>query len=284
MMQNLVGEDNLKNVMLVTNRWEKVVGNSNDLSTAEAREHELLSNDNGKEGFWFHMTSTHGAAYSRHDGSYTSAKKILDRIVQNSPVFIQLQDELAKGIDILDTAAGVAVMSDMEKQSRIQAKRLARLEEEMKRGAEAHDRKMREINENFDKEREKGEQAVEEARRRMDQMQNEYNERMKETHDRYMKLKDKMMIQEEEMRRLMERVNRRGFFSKTGERMDHVIAKTGEKVDHVLVKTGEKVDHVLVKTGETVDHVIDIVGKKFFPQGAGNEGAEQQRRHGSDEL
>lgn len=118
MMQNLVGEDNLKNVMLVTSRWEGMTS-EDDLYVAEEREKELKN----QGGYW-HAMLNFGASYHRYDNKVETAKEIIKQLVHNSPAFLQIQKELKEGLSLGDTAAGKALIEKYEKDRLEQEKKL----------------------------------------------------------------------------------------------------------------------------------------------------------------
>ncbi|KAF8455313.1 hypothetical protein BGX38DRAFT_1060133, partial [Terfezia claveryi] len=122
MMLKLVGEENLKNVILVTSRWEMI-----DLEEAEEREHlDLL----GPGGFWHDMI-TLGAMSARYNGTVIAAHTIIEHLIQQSPTYLRIQDELRRGIDLNETAAGQEIISELEKAAIKRKQELKEIEEEM---------------------------------------------------------------------------------------------------------------------------------------------------------
>lgn len=125
MMNNLVGEDNLKNVMLVTSRWEGMTS-EDDLYVAEEREKELKN----AGGYW-HAMLNFGASYYRYDNTAETGRKIISQLVRNSPAFLQIQKELKEGLKLGDTAAGKALIEKYEKDRLEQEKKLQKQQEEL---------------------------------------------------------------------------------------------------------------------------------------------------------
>ncbi|KAG8913701.1 hypothetical protein FRC02_005343 [Tulasnella sp. 418] len=89
----LCGEESMKNVVLCTTMWNK-----EDISTAEAREQELLSK------FWANMTDA-GASSARHFGSRESSLEIIEKIMGLPPVQLDIQASLAEGKSLSETEA-----------------------------------------------------------------------------------------------------------------------------------------------------------------------------------
>jgi hypothetical protein len=84
LLRQLCGGNTLKNVVIVTNRWEEVKP-----GVGEAREAELASDD-----MFFKHVLDKGAQMARHDNTIDSAKKILHLILRNNPLPLRIQAEL----------------------------------------------------------------------------------------------------------------------------------------------------------------------------------------------
>ena len=107
MFCDLCGEEALENVILVTNMWEKV-----PMRVGEAHEKKLAANL-----FWPALDG--GAHLARHNNTVKSARDIVRRIMENSPITLRIQRELVDECkDITDTAAGEAVKKELSKQIR----------------------------------------------------------------------------------------------------------------------------------------------------------------------
>lgn len=86
---------------------------------------------NTHQGFW-QTYIQNGAHVMRHNGSIDSARRIVDNIiVRCTPVYIQIQDEVLDGKDLSETAAGQAIMSDLERTVDSLREELANLDAEM---------------------------------------------------------------------------------------------------------------------------------------------------------
>jgi hypothetical protein len=144
--RELCGETSLKNVVLVTNMWGEV-----SLDIGEAREKELSSK-------FLKPALDKGAQMVRHHNTGESAHDIIRRIMNNHPIALQIQRELVdQKKDLVNTAAGGAINSELEEEKK-------RYEAEMKRAQEERARMMREKEEQARRARE------EEARRREEEM------------------------------------------------------------------------------------------------------------------
>lgn len=101
MFLRLCGDESLKNVMLLTTKWDK--------SPEHARKHEkeLIKN------FWADMIEL-GSSHPKRLGKVVDrASEIVDPVsdviapmLQFQPTFLQIQRELGSGKDLIDTAAG----------------------------------------------------------------------------------------------------------------------------------------------------------------------------------
>ena len=85
MFRMLCGEEVLKNVIIVTNRWGGV-----NLRVAEAREAELAGRD-----IFYRPVLARGARMTRHQNTVLSAERIIRLILQNRPsVFCFQKDQV----------------------------------------------------------------------------------------------------------------------------------------------------------------------------------------------
>ena len=104
MFRKLTGEDNLKNVVLVTTMWDTVTPEKGAM-----REQEL------KLKFWS-LLLAFNAKTARHSGSTRSAQDIARGLLKNKPFYLQLQQEMGKDNKALkDTAAGREIMAEIER-------------------------------------------------------------------------------------------------------------------------------------------------------------------------
>jgi hypothetical protein len=100
MLMKLCGEDYLKNVTLVTTKWDTIPADTK--AKAEIREQDLLEN------FWGDMLQL-GCKYQRYSNDPESAQAIVKPILRFHPNWLQIQRELGNGKLLGDTTAGQVV-------------------------------------------------------------------------------------------------------------------------------------------------------------------------------
>ena len=98
MFRNLCGETSLRSVVIVTTMWDEI-----PQSTGEERERELATKD-----VFFKPALEKGARFARHTDTLESAQAIIRSIIDNlsTPITLQIQDELSRGLNISETLAG----------------------------------------------------------------------------------------------------------------------------------------------------------------------------------
>lgn len=110
MFRKLCGDKGLQNVVIVTNMWGEVT-----LEKGKQRESELAEHDD-----FFKAALSKGSSMIRHDNTRHSAHAILRRVLQNSPVVLEIQeDTVDRGIDISMTAAA----AEMDREIKAAAER-----------------------------------------------------------------------------------------------------------------------------------------------------------------
>lgn len=122
MFRKLVGEDNFGNVVLVTTMWNRI-----DHQEGMARYNELI----GTGRFWGGMIAA-GAKAVGHDGTQDYALKIVEKILENSPVVLQIQAELQRYGNLGQTSAGKEVMDGLKALQAQHEKELAEMREMVK--------------------------------------------------------------------------------------------------------------------------------------------------------
>ena len=127
MFKKLVGEHNMGNVILLTTMW----GNLSPSEDGEMRVKELT----GKGKFWSGMIAS-GASHEKYDGTKDDARRIVKRMLQNRPVTLQIQEELARGTRLVDTAAGKEVSVRLEEVEAKHAREMLDLKEQMELASE----------------------------------------------------------------------------------------------------------------------------------------------------
>lgn len=106
MFRKLCGDQNLKNVLIVTNMWSEV-----SPAVGEARELELMTDD-----LLFKPAYDKGARFERHNNTVECAHSIIRRIIKNHPETLRIQQELVEEKkDIVDVEAFAVLDKDMEK-------------------------------------------------------------------------------------------------------------------------------------------------------------------------
>ncbi len=122
MFRKLVGERNMGNVILLTTMW----GNLPQSEDGEMRVRDLT----GKGKFWGGMIAS-GATHERYHDTKADAYRIVKQMLKNRPVTLQIQEELARGIKLVDTAAGKEVSERLEEVQAKHAKEIEDLKEQM---------------------------------------------------------------------------------------------------------------------------------------------------------
>lgn len=125
MFKKLTGEENLKNVILVTSMWDQVTE-----AEGSMREAEL------KRDFWKLLLAM-GAETVRYAGTPDSARRIAGRLTGKKPIYLQLQEELGKDNKALrDTTAGREIMRELVKMKEDHQRELADMENMMRNSAQ----------------------------------------------------------------------------------------------------------------------------------------------------
>lgn len=124
--QKVCGNDAVKNVTLVSTMWDKVI----DWQESVKRESQLLRGDK----FWGEMVRKYGAHVGRHHNTKESAMQLLARFIESpkNNVVVDLQQERIDGKTLEQTAAGLEVLSAINKAKAIVEEKLRVIEEELK--------------------------------------------------------------------------------------------------------------------------------------------------------
>jgi hypothetical protein len=94
----------LKNAVIVTTRWD-VVGNER----AVELEQELVTGEQ-----YFKPLCEAGANTFGHDNTRGSAERVMRKLLSNNPIVLQMQEELAAGMTLEQTAAGSQLSADLD--------------------------------------------------------------------------------------------------------------------------------------------------------------------------
>lgn len=123
MFRSLCGDEALDHVVLCTTMWDRV-----DHAEAEQREAEL------KDDFWRDMIAA-GSLVVRHNNSRESALSIVRPLLNRPGVAVKLQEELARGVPLSDTAPGAQLNVELRKLQEIHKREMQALREEMERAS-----------------------------------------------------------------------------------------------------------------------------------------------------
>ncbi|KAF8153679.1 P-loop containing nucleoside triphosphate hydrolase protein, partial [Mycena galopus ATCC 62051] len=109
MFRKLCGDDALKNVAIVTTRWDDV--QEKDRGAIERREGELMKTP----GRFFEPLIAAGGRFLRHDNTVGSARRIMETFLAKDPIALQIQLEMRDGKTLEETAAGSELAAEMKK-------------------------------------------------------------------------------------------------------------------------------------------------------------------------
>jgi len=122
MFRGLVGEQTMRNVVLVTTMWDEV-----SPEEGAEREAELL----GTDEFWGLMLDA-GARFERYYHPIPDdGQRIVYSLLQNHPRTIQLQEEMAQGTTLEDTTAGRQVADQVRRMEEEHRREVDRLRTQM---------------------------------------------------------------------------------------------------------------------------------------------------------
>ena len=124
----LCGRDALKNVVVVTTRWDEV--SMKDTEAAGRRERELMNT----KGQFFEPLIGAGGRFLQHNNTFGSACRIMESVLDNDPIMLQIQVEMDKGMKLEETAAGCELAAEMKK---LMVKNISEIENLQKEMAEA---------------------------------------------------------------------------------------------------------------------------------------------------
>ncbi|KAF8212916.1 P-loop containing nucleoside triphosphate hydrolase protein, partial [Mycena galopus ATCC 62051] len=132
MFRKLCGDEAMKNVVVVTTRWDDV---QTDRGAMEAREKELMDTP----GKFFQPLIALGARYLRHDNTDASARRIMKALLENQPIPLKVQAEMREGKTLEETAAGAALGAEMKALIDKHSAEMKELKEEMVKAIAAKD-------------------------------------------------------------------------------------------------------------------------------------------------
>jgi len=123
--RKLCGEGALRNVVVVTTRWDDVL--EADREAMGRREKELMET----EGKFFEPLIAAGGRFFRHDNTFESASRVMEKVSDNDAVALQIQVEMDKGMMLGETAAGVELAVEMKKLIAKHSNEMGYLQKEM---------------------------------------------------------------------------------------------------------------------------------------------------------
>lgn len=130
LLKSLVGENNLKNVLLTTTHWSRVT-----LEEGERREKELKETEN----FWKGLLD-YGATLTRYEGHRQSGLELLHKIIPSQPTALDIQDELVgEGRKLVETSAGKSVKEDLKRMQEEYEKEMEKMRNELQEAVAAGD-------------------------------------------------------------------------------------------------------------------------------------------------
>jgi gas vesicle protein len=129
MFQRVCGSA-LKNAVLVTTCWD-VVGDEKAVDL----EQQLV-----KDELRFKPLCNAGATPFGHNNTRGSARRIMNKLLNNNPIVLQMQEELETGMTLEETAAGAELSADLSATIKKHKAEIKKLREEMKEARKAKDR------------------------------------------------------------------------------------------------------------------------------------------------
>ncbi|KAI1814268.1 P-loop containing nucleoside triphosphate hydrolase protein [Poronia punctata] len=168
MFQKLTGDDNLKNVMLATTMWDTV-----SPEEGQNREEQL------KEEYW-KLLLGHKAQTARHTGTLESARSIAQKLMDNTPFFTELQQQLGRDNKTLkDTSAGQEIMHELLRLKEEHKKELAEAESALRNATEENKMVVEALKEHYHKKLEDLDKALASERQMNEQSVKALEERIK---------------------------------------------------------------------------------------------------------
>jgi hypothetical protein len=104
LFRSLCGEQSMKNVMLLTSKWDIV-----DEEKGVANENELCET----KKFWGAMKLMGAQVRRLGDKTKTTARQRIVELLSNRPKTTQLQDEMAQGKPLSETEAGASLQEEL---------------------------------------------------------------------------------------------------------------------------------------------------------------------------
>ncbi|KAG8741178.1 hypothetical protein FRC10_003223 [Ceratobasidium sp. 414] len=145
----ICGLSSMRNVMIVTNMW------SSPADPEEERRDEQLKTS------FFNVAVDNGAKMARRAGvGSQSARSIVQLMLNLPPIELQLQTELARGLPLDETQAGIVVDQNLRVRLERQRREREELEEELAAARQDRDRRAQEQLERYKRDREDEERIL----------------------------------------------------------------------------------------------------------------------------
>ena len=136
LLKSLVGEGNMKNVLLTTTQWSSVTQEE-----GERREKELRET----ESFWKGLLG-HGATLTRFEGDRQSGLELLRKVTPSDLKVLDIQSEIIEEEKTLaETTAGKTVNEDLDRIREKYEREIREMRDELQAALAAQDKKMKEI-------------------------------------------------------------------------------------------------------------------------------------------
>lgn len=137
MFRKLCGEEGLSCVVLATTMWSRT-----PTEREERREKELIS----QEDFWAGMIRRGSTVFRQDSGSFSATEIIRFILSQRRQVTLKIQQEMAGGMTLDQTAAGQEVQAEIDKLKAKHQEEMVRLRQDMEEARRENDvRAQREI-------------------------------------------------------------------------------------------------------------------------------------------
>lgn len=162
MFRQLCGDQSMQNVIMVTSGWDKMI-KSGDEDLALQKEDELITTGE----FWATMLGR-GARTDRFMFTQESALSIIAKVIPDTPVVLQIQQELVEDNKALvETAAGATVNEELIKLQQNYEKKIREVQQDMVDALKDRDEEIRRF---CEEEQARYERMRDDARRAQDSL------------------------------------------------------------------------------------------------------------------
>jgi hypothetical protein len=120
----------LENAVLVTTHWDEV-----DEERAVELEQQLVTDEQ-----YFKPLCDAGATTFGHNNTRVSARRVMNKVHNNIPIALQMQEELDEGKALEETAAGSELSAELSAAIKKHKTEMKKLREEMEGAMKAKDR------------------------------------------------------------------------------------------------------------------------------------------------